>query len=98
MLQQAGRKSALLIRDNRPLVFKREDDRARWLYVDVGLENEEWVEILKVLFREADVLIPIVARAPPVERLDVDAINDMRIWSPVAQACSTWQPCRIPIR
>ena len=41
-------KSALLIRDNRPLVFKREDDRARWLYVDIGLENEEWVEILKV--------------------------------------------------
>jgi RND family efflux transporter MFP subunit len=41
-------KSALLIRDNRTLVFKREDDRARWLYVDVGLQNEEWVEILKV--------------------------------------------------
>ena len=41
-------KSALLIRDNRPLVFKKEDDRARWLYVDVGLQNDEWVEILKV--------------------------------------------------
>jgi RND family efflux transporter MFP subunit len=41
-------KSALLIRDNRPLVFKKEDDRARWLYVDTGLQNEEWVEILKV--------------------------------------------------
>ncbi len=41
-------KSALLIRDNRPLVFKKEDDRARWLYVDIGLQNEEWVEILKV--------------------------------------------------
>jgi len=41
-------KSALLIRDNRPLVFKKEDDRARWLYVDVGVQNEEWVEILKV--------------------------------------------------
>ncbi|MFT5232707.1 MAG: RND family efflux transporter MFP subunit [Candidatus Krumholzibacteriia bacterium] len=41
-------KASLLIRDNRPLVFKREDDRARWLYVDVGLQNEEWVEILKV--------------------------------------------------
>jgi len=41
-------KSSLLIRDNRPLVFKREDDRARWLYVDVGLQNDEWVEILKV--------------------------------------------------
>lgn len=41
-------KAALLIRDNRPLVFKKEDDRARWLYVDIGLENEQWVEILKV--------------------------------------------------
>ena len=41
-------KSALLIRDNRPLVFKKEGDRARWLYVDVGLQNDEWVEILKV--------------------------------------------------
>ncbi len=41
-------KSALLVRDNRPLVFKKEDDRARWLYVDIGLQNDEWVEILKV--------------------------------------------------
>jgi len=41
-------KAALLIRDNRPLVFKKEGDRARWLYVDIGLENEQWVEILKV--------------------------------------------------
>ncbi len=41
-------KSALLIRDNRPLVFKKEGDRARWLYVDIGLQNDEWVEILKV--------------------------------------------------
>jgi membrane fusion protein (multidrug efflux system) len=41
-------KAALLIRDNRPLVFKKEGDRARWLYVTIGLENEQWVEILKV--------------------------------------------------
>ena len=41
-------KAALLIRDNRPLVFKKEGDRARWLYVDIGLENEQWVEILAV--------------------------------------------------
>ena len=41
-------KSALLIRDNRPLVFKREDDRAKWLYVTTGLENDEWVEITAV--------------------------------------------------
>lgn len=41
-------KDAVLIRDNRPLVFKRTDDRAQWLYIDTGLENDEWVEILAV--------------------------------------------------
>ncbi len=41
-------KSAVLIRDNRPLVFKRQDDRAQWLYVTTGLENDEWVEITQV--------------------------------------------------
>ena len=39
---------ALLIRDDRPLVFKRDGDRAKWLYVTIGLRNDEWVEILKV--------------------------------------------------
>jgi multidrug efflux pump subunit AcrB len=38
------------------------------------------------LYREADELIPIVARAPAPERLDVDTIRDMRIWSPAAQS------------
>jgi len=41
-------KAAVLIRDNRPLVFKRDGDRAQWLYVDTGLENDEWVEIKAV--------------------------------------------------
>ena len=41
-------KDALLVRDDRPLVFKREGDRAKWLYVDIGLMNDQWVEILKV--------------------------------------------------
>jgi len=41
-------KSAVLIRDDRPLVFKRNDDRAQWLYVTVGLQNDHWVEILQV--------------------------------------------------
>ncbi|MFO7610157.1 MAG: efflux RND transporter periplasmic adaptor subunit [Candidatus Krumholzibacteriia bacterium] len=41
-------KDAVLTRDDRPLVFKREDDRAKWLYVDTGLENDEWVEIAAV--------------------------------------------------
>ncbi len=41
-------KSAILIRDNRTLVFKRDEDRAKWLYVDTGLQNDDWVEILAV--------------------------------------------------
>jgi len=41
-------KSSLLIRDDRPLVFKRNDDRAQWLYVTTGLQNDQWVEILQV--------------------------------------------------
>jgi RND family efflux transporter MFP subunit len=41
-------RDAILVRDNRPLVFKRDGDRARWLYVDTGLENDQWVEILAV--------------------------------------------------
>jgi len=42
-------RNAVLIRDDRPLVFKVTDEpRAQWLYVDTGLENSEWIEILKV--------------------------------------------------
>ncbi len=41
-------KAAILIRDDRPLVFKRNDDRAQWLYVTTGLQNDHWVEIKQV--------------------------------------------------
>ncbi|HOX25691.1 MAG TPA: efflux RND transporter periplasmic adaptor subunit [Candidatus Krumholzibacteria bacterium] len=41
-------KAAVLVRDDRPLVFKRAGDRAQWLYVTTGLENDSWVEILEV--------------------------------------------------
>ena len=37
------------------------------------------------IYRESDELIPIVARGPLAERDNVDAIKDMRLWSPVAQ-------------
>jgi multidrug efflux pump subunit AcrB len=37
------------------------------------------------LYREGEDLIPIVARAPKSETLDVDGILDAQIWSPVAQ-------------
>jgi RND family efflux transporter MFP subunit len=41
-------KDAVLMRDNRPLVFKVVGDRAQWLYVDIGLQNDEWTEITAV--------------------------------------------------
>ncbi len=41
-------KAAVLIRDDRPLVFKRQDTRAQWLYVTTGLQNDHWVEITQV--------------------------------------------------
>lgn len=41
-------KEAVLTRDNRPLVFKVNDGRAQWLYVQTGLENNQWVEIVDV--------------------------------------------------
>ena len=41
-------KAAVLIRDDRPLVFKRQGERAQWLYVTVGRQNDHWVEILQV--------------------------------------------------
>jgi RND family efflux transporter MFP subunit len=41
-------KPAVLTRDDRPLVFKVNEDQAQWLYIETGLENEEWVEIVNV--------------------------------------------------
>jgi RND family efflux transporter MFP subunit len=42
-------REAILTRDGRPLVFKVEDDRAKWLYVQVGEANDHLVEITKVV-------------------------------------------------
>lgn len=41
-------KNAVLLRDNRPLVFKVNGDHAQWLYVETGLENDRWMEIRNV--------------------------------------------------
>ncbi len=38
--------SAVLVRGGRKLVFAVEGERAKWRYVDVGVENEEYAEIL----------------------------------------------------
>jgi len=36
-------------------------------------------------YREHDDLLPIITRAPEIERTDVDNIQDIQIWSPVAK-------------
>lgn len=48
---------AVLIRDqNRPLVFVVRNGRAQWEYVELGLENEEWYEVLSGV-QEGDVVV-----------------------------------------
>ncbi|HXV13792.1 MAG TPA: efflux RND transporter periplasmic adaptor subunit [Candidatus Krumholzibacteria bacterium] len=42
-------REAVLTREGRPLVFKVEGDRAKWLYVEVGASNDHMVEITGVL-------------------------------------------------
>jgi RND family efflux transporter MFP subunit len=42
-------REAILTRDGRPLLFKVEDGRAKWLYVELGASNDHMVEITSVL-------------------------------------------------
>ncbi len=42
-------REAILTRDDRPLLFKVDGDRAKWLYVQLGESNDDLVEITKVL-------------------------------------------------
>jgi multidrug efflux pump subunit AcrA (membrane-fusion protein) len=42
-------KEAILTRDGRPLLFKVENDQAKWVYVQIGLQNDQFVEIENVL-------------------------------------------------
>jgi len=42
-------REAILMRDERPLLFKVEDNRAKWLYVELGESNDHMVAIKSVL-------------------------------------------------
>lgn len=42
-------REAVLTREGRPLLFKVEGDRAKWLYVTLGESNDQMVEIAKVI-------------------------------------------------
>ncbi len=41
-------REAIVTRDGRPVLFKVEDDRAKWVYVTLGAQNETMVEIERV--------------------------------------------------
>jgi RND family efflux transporter MFP subunit len=42
-------REAILTRDGRPLLFKIDDDTAKWVYVQLGTTNDRMVEIQKIL-------------------------------------------------
>jgi len=48
---------AVLLRDNRELVFVVRDGRAQWEYVTTGHENEQWIEVLSDNIQEGDVVV-----------------------------------------
>ncbi len=41
-------REAIVTRDGRPVLFKVEDDRAKWVYVQLGAQNDELVEIARI--------------------------------------------------
>jgi multidrug efflux pump subunit AcrB len=70
----------------RPILAEPQASNAGLTRADVSRTIQRTFGGLTVgLYREGDELIPIAARAPAVERLDVDNIRDMRIWSPAAR-------------
>lgn len=50
-------KEALLVRDNRNLVFTAEGEVAKWKYVDIGEQNEDYIEIKSGVDPEEAVII-----------------------------------------
>ncbi|PKL79278.1 MAG: hypothetical protein CVV25_08525 [Ignavibacteriae bacterium HGW-Ignavibacteriae-4] len=50
-------KDALLVRDRRNLVFVLEEKLARWKYVDIGEQNDLFIEILKGVVPGEDVIV-----------------------------------------
>lgn len=42
-------REAILTRDGRPLLFRVDDGRAKWVYVELGLRNDHAVEIARVV-------------------------------------------------
>ena len=41
-------RSAIVTRDGRPVLFRVEEDRALWVYVQLGQQNDQLVEITRI--------------------------------------------------
>lgn len=71
---------AVLLRDNRQLVFVVRDGRAQWEYVTIGYQNDEWVEILSDNIKEGDVIVTsghfTLAHDVPVNVIDPEESGD----------------------
>lgn len=50
-------KEALIVRDNRKLIFIVENNKSKWLYVKTGLENDNYIEILTKLKEGMEVVV-----------------------------------------
>jgi len=50
-------KDALLIRDGKKLVFAVEVDKAKWQYVQTGVENEKFIEIIEGVKQDQNIVI-----------------------------------------
>ncbi|NLT50647.1 MAG: efflux RND transporter periplasmic adaptor subunit [Ignavibacteria bacterium] len=49
-------KEALLVRDGRNLVFVAENSLAKWRYVEIGDQNDKYIEILEGVFPDEDII------------------------------------------
>ncbi|MCX6168633.1 MAG: efflux RND transporter periplasmic adaptor subunit [Ignavibacteriales bacterium] len=50
-------KEALLVRDKRPLVFVVEGDLAKWKYVQIGEQNDEFIEVKEGVDKGENVIV-----------------------------------------
>jgi HlyD family secretion protein len=50
-------KDALLVRDKRNLVFVAENNLAKWNYIDIGAENEKYIEVINGVSQEDSVIV-----------------------------------------
>jgi HlyD family secretion protein len=50
-------KDALLVRDKRNLVFVAENNLAKWNYIDIGAENEKYIEVINGVSKDDSVIV-----------------------------------------